>query len=85
MESVNRRKQVSTPRILSQFSDRVETTRSQPGQSSTNPTSELRKLGKKALKKRDNLDDEYTVLTIDQTQQILSTLIYAWFPEGERP
>jgi len=31
------------------------------------------------------LDDEYTVLTIDQTRQVLSTLIYAWFPEGERP
>nr|WP_256290567.1 IS630 family transposase [Halobellus inordinatus] len=37
------------------------------------------------FKKRDNLDDEYTVLTIDQTRQVLSTLIYAWFPEGERP
>jgi hypothetical protein len=24
-------------------------------------------------------------LTIDQTRQVLSTLIYAWFPEGERP
>ena len=36
-------------------------------------------------KKRDNLDDEYTILTIDQTRQVLSTLIYAWFPEGERP
>ena len=36
-------------------------------------------------KKRDDLDDEYTVLTIDQTRQVLSTLIYAWFPEGERP
>jgi hypothetical protein len=31
------------------------------------------------------LDDEYTILTIDQTRQVLSTLIYAWFPEGERP
>ncbi|WP_234403471.1 IS630 family transposase [Halarchaeum acidiphilum] len=37
------------------------------------------------FKKRDDLDDEYTVLTIDQTRQDLSTLIYAWFPEGERP
>ncbi|RXK46159.1 IS630 family transposase [Halorientalis pallida] len=37
------------------------------------------------FKKRDNLDDEYTILTIDQTRQVLSTLIYAWFPEGERP
>jgi transposase len=36
-------------------------------------------------KKRDNLDDEYTILTIDQTRQVLSTLIYAWFPEDERP
>jgi hypothetical protein len=31
------------------------------------------------------LDDEYTILTIDQTRQVLSTLIYAWFPKGERP
>lgn len=36
-------------------------------------------------KKRDSLGDEYTIITIDQTQQVLSTLIYAWFPEGERP
>ena len=36
-------------------------------------------------KKRDDLDDEYTIVTIDQTRQVLSTLIYAWFPEGERP
>ena len=36
-------------------------------------------------KKCNNLDDEYTILTIDQTRQVLSTLIYAWFPEGERP
>jgi|GEM_PF-4516604 len=33
-------------------------------------------------KKRDNLDDGYTILIIDQTRQILSMLIYAWFPEG---
>ncbi len=25
------------------------------------------------------------ILTIDQARQALSTLIYAWFPEGERP
>ena len=31
------------------------------------------------------MDEEYTVLTVDQTRQVLSTLIYAWFPEGERP
>jgi transposase InsO family protein len=31
------------------------------------------------------MDDEYTILTVDQTRQVLSTLIYAWFPEGERP
>jgi len=36
-------------------------------------------------KKLGNLDDEYIILTIDQTRQVLSTLIYAWFPEGERP
>ena len=27
------------------------------------------------FKKRDNLDDEYMILTIDQTRQVLSTLI----------
>nr|WP_246972485.1 IS630 family transposase [Natribaculum luteum] len=37
------------------------------------------------FKKRDNLDDEYTILAIDQTRQVLSTLIHAWFPKGERP
>ncbi len=37
------------------------------------------------FKKRDNLDDEYTSLTIDQMRQVLLTLIYAWFLEGERP
>ena len=31
------------------------------------------------------MDDGYTILTIDQTRQVLSTLIYGWFPEGERP
>jgi len=40
---------------------------------------------REGLKKTDDLDDEYTVLAIDQTRQVLSTLIYAWFPEGERP
>jgi len=25
------------------------------------------------------------ILTVDQTRQVLSTLSYAWFPEGERP
>ena len=44
-----------------------------------------RSLAGRVQKKRDNLDDEYTILTIDQTRQVLSTLIYAWFPEGERP
>ncbi len=29
------------------------------------------------------MDGEYTILTIDQTRQVLSTLIYARFPEGE--
>ena len=42
-------------------------------------------MARRLQKKRDNLDDEYTVLTIDQTRQVLSTLISAWFPEGERP
>ena len=31
------------------------------------------------------MDDEYTILAIDQTRQVLPTLIYAWFPAGERP
>jgi transposase len=37
------------------------------------------------LKKTDDLDEEYTILAIDQTRQVLSTLIYAWFPAGEHP
>jgi transposase len=36
-------------------------------------------------KKRNNLDDGYTIVTIDQTRQVLSKLINAWFPEDERP
>ncbi|MFQ3294120.1 MAG: hypothetical protein ACI9PP_000867 [Halobacteriales archaeon] len=36
-------------------------------------------------KKRNNLDDEYTIVTVDQTRQVLSKLINAWFPSGERP
>ena len=31
------------------------------------------------------MDDDYTILAIDQTRQVLSKLIYAWFPEGKRP
>ena len=31
------------------------------------------------------MDDEYTILAIDQTRQVLPTLIYAWFPARERP
>ena len=42
-------------------------------------------MGRRLQKKRNDLDDQYTILTIDQTRQVLSTLIYAWFPEGERP
>ena len=42
-------------------------------------------MARRLQKKRDNLDDDYTILTIDQTRQVLSTLIYAWFPKGERP
>ena len=37
------------------------------------------------LKKRNDLDDEYTILAIDQTRQVLSTLICAWLPARERP
>ena len=36
-------------------------------------------------KKSDDLDDGYTILTTDQTRQVLSNLIRAWFPVGERP
>jgi hypothetical protein len=36
-------------------------------------------------KKLANLDDEYTVVAIDQTRQELANLVYAWFAEGERP
>lgn len=36
-------------------------------------------------KKYNNLDDEYTIVTVDQTRQVLSTLINAWFPRCERP
>ena len=57
----------------------------QPGRSTTSPTTGHRTPGKKSKKKRNNLDDGYTILTIAQTRQVLSTLIYAWFPEGERP
>ena len=38
-----------------------------------------------ASKKRDGLDSEYTNSTVNQTCQVLSTLICAWFPDGERP
>jgi hypothetical protein len=41
--------------------------------------------GKVASKKRDGLDSEYTNSTVNQTCQVLSTLICAWFPDGERP
>ncbi|EMA51691.1 hypothetical protein C451_14070 [Halococcus thailandensis JCM 13552] len=46
---------------------------------------EHKKRSKTGSKKTNSLDDEYTTLAIDQTRQILSKLIYAWFPEGERP
>lgn len=36
-------------------------------------------------KKRNHLDDDYTIITIDQTRQVLSKLINAWFPTGQRP
>jgi hypothetical protein len=31
------------------------------------------------------LDDEYTVVAVDQTRQELANLVYAWYPVGERP
>jgi transposase len=31
------------------------------------------------------LDEEYTIIAIDQTRQLLSKLTHAWFPEDERP
>jgi transposase len=43
------------------------------------------KRGRKGSKKYGCLDGEYTILTVDQTLQVLLKLIYAWFPEGERP
>jgi hypothetical protein len=36
-------------------------------------------------KKRNNLDEDYTIVTVDQTRQVLSELINAWFPREERP
>jgi hypothetical protein len=37
-------------------------------------------------KKTNDLDDEYTVITIDQTREALAAyLTHGWFPEGERP
>ncbi|MEF8826488.1 MAG: IS630 family transposase [Halapricum sp.] len=36
-------------------------------------------------KKRNKLDDEYTIVTVDQTRKVLSKLIHAWFPTDERP
>ncbi len=33
----------------------------------------------------DALDQEYTIIAIDQTRQLLSKLTHAWFPEDERP
>ena len=42
-------------------------------------------MARRVQKKCDRLDDEYTILRLDQTRQVLSTLIHAWFPEGERP
>ena len=38
------------------------------------------------FKKYDDLDNEYTVITIDQTQKALATyLTHGWFQKGERP
>jgi hypothetical protein len=37
------------------------------------------------LKKLADLDDEYTVIVIDQTRQELANLVYTWLPEGKRP
>jgi len=36
-------------------------------------------------KKRNNLDDDYIVVTVNQTRHVLSKLIHAWFPTSERP
>jgi transposase len=36
------------------------------------------------LKKLADLDDEYTVIVIDQTRQELANLVYTWLPEGKR-
>jgi len=44
-----------------------------------------KKRGKKGSKKFNNLDDGYTIVTIDQTRQVLSKLTNACFPREERP
>jgi hypothetical protein len=38
---------------------------------------ELEKRGRKGPKKRNNPDDEYTIVTVDQTRQVPSKLIHA--------
>lgn len=55
-----------------------------PGRSSTSPKTEARRRGKTASKKCDDLDDGYTILTIDRTRQCLSSFINAWFPVNGR-
>lgn len=40
---------------------------------------------RKDLKNSDDLDSGYTVITVDQTSQQLTTLAHAWFSVGERP
>lgn len=42
-------------------------------------------MARRVQKKYADLDDDYTVVTIDQNRQELANLVYAWFPEGERP
>jgi hypothetical protein len=42
-------------------------------------------VARRVQKKLADLDDDYTVVTIDQNRQELANLIYAWFPKGERP
>jgi hypothetical protein len=43
-------------------------------------------VARRIQKKTNDLDDEYTVITIDQTRKALAAyLTHGWFPEGERP
>ncbi|EMA30470.1 hypothetical protein C444_09807 [Haloarcula japonica DSM 6131] len=51
-----------------------------------NLTNERKKRSVKVSKKTDDLDDDYTIIAIDQTrQEITIDLVHTWFSEEERP